>query len=190
MKRKFAILFAAILFTGISFAQKLCTMEGVDKIFTFGHMDGKLETDCVNPKSSTIHNGQKCIKYTRSTNQYDNVKIHTTGKLKNVPQYAVWESNQKLKLKLYSTAPAGTLVEIQFAKKGIDNFPKGVHSQFQTKTSKQNDWEELTFEFVNYPEGSQVAPEEIDEIILLFSPNSSKGSVFYFYELTGPLLEQ
>ena len=189
MKKICLLITAALMTAGLSFGQeKYCSAEG-KSLVEYGYRDGKLDSACTNPKINKTYKSPKCIQYKRSALKFDNVKIHPQGKLENVSSFASYDSiSPKLKMKVYSTAPAGTMVEIQFAKKGINDYPKGVHSQFQAKTTKQNEWEELTFNFINSPEGSQVSSTEIDEIIILFSPNTTGNDTYYFGDIIGPKL--
>jgi hypothetical protein len=189
MKKICLIISALLISAGITFAQQnYCSFEENNNL-GFGYRDGKLDSLSANPKVNKIYSGTHCIEYQRSANKFDNVKIHPQGKLEDVSGYATFhKSAQKLKMKVYSTAPAGTMIEVQFTKKGVDNYPKGVHSQFQAKTKKQNEWEEIVFDFVNHPEGSEVRANEIDEVIILFSPNTTATSKFYFSEFLGPMI--
>lgn len=189
MKKKCLLITVMLITAGLSFGQqKYCSTEA-SNLVEFGYRDGKLDSSYANPKVNNVYKNTKCIHYKRSAAKFDNVKIHPKGKFEDVTMFATFDSTaNKIKMKVYSTAPVGTTVEIQFAKKGINDYPKGVHSQFQAKTKKQNEWEELTFDFVNSPEGSQVIPTEIDEIILLFSPNSTESNVYYFSDMIGPKL--
>jgi hypothetical protein len=186
--RKIALAIAS-LFATISFSyaqQKYCNYENASAN-TFGYRDGKLDSLAANPKVSTVNNNQKVLKYVRSSSKFDNLKIHPAGVLEDVSGFSTFHKDaQQLKMKVYSSAPAGTLIEIQFTKKGIDGYPKGVQSQYQAKTTKKNEWEEITFTFVNAPEGSEVGVKDIDEIVILFAPNSSSTETFYFSDLTGP----
>jgi hypothetical protein len=184
------IVFAIVCFfatVGFSFAQqKYCSTED-SNINTFGYRDGKLDSLASNPKENSVNNSQKVIKYVRSSSKFDNLKIHPAGLLEDVSGFSTFHKDaQKIKMKVYSSAPAGTMIEIQFTKQGVDGYPKGVQSQYQAKTTKKNEWEELIFTFVNAPEGSQVGVKDIDEIVVLFAPNSTSTDTFYFSDLNGP----
>jgi hypothetical protein len=189
MRKICLILSVCLSAAGFSFAQQNYLAFDGSNIIEIGYRDGKVDSLSANPKVNKVFNGTKCIKYARSIEKFDNIKIHPNGLLEDVSGFATFhESAQKIKMKVYSTAPVGTMIELQLTKKGVDNYPKGVHSQFQAKTKKQNEWEEIEFVFVNYPEGSQVSPKEIDEVVILFSPNSAKTATFYFSDLIGPKL--
>jgi hypothetical protein len=189
MKKAILIFSALIASATFAFAQQnYCSFDG-NSLITFGYRDGKIDSISTNPKVNKVFSGTHCIQYKRSAQKFDNFKIHPTGMLEDVSGFATFhKSAQKIKMKVYSTAPVGTMIEVQFTKKGMDSYPKGVHSQFQAKTKKQNEWEEIEFDFVNAPEGSQVKANEIDEIVVLFGPNTTSANTFYFGELVGPKL--
>jgi hypothetical protein len=191
MKKIILILSAILVSAGLTFAQQnYCSFDGTSQI-NYGYRDGKLDSISANPKVNNIYNGTHCIQYKRSSNKFDNLKIHPQGQVEDISGFATFHKDaSKMKMKVYSTAPVGTLIEVQFAKKGIDNYPKGVHSQFQAKTKKQNEWEEIELVFVSAPEGSEVKAYEIDEFIILFAPNTSGTNTFYFSDFMGPKMTE
>ncbi|MDQ3192573.1 MAG: hypothetical protein M3Q58_13350 [Bacteroidota bacterium] len=188
--KKICLLISVMLLTaGLSYGQQKYFSNESINLIEYGYRDGKLDSSFANPKVNNVYKNTKCIQYKRSESKFDNVKIHPKGKFEDVTTFAKFDSTaNKIKMKVYSTAPVGTIIEIQFAKKGINEYPTGVHSQFQSKTKKQNEWEELTFDFVNWPEGSKVNPSEVDEMVILFSPNSTLSNDFYFSDMIGPKL--
>jgi hypothetical protein len=159
-------------------------------LHTFGQRNGILDTTAVNPKPGEVNNSETCVKYRRSREEvYDNIKLELIGSLTNVMSYATYEGNPpKIKMKVFSTAPVGTSIEIQLGKKSETAYPDGVHSQYQAVTKKQNEWEEIQFQFSQIPEGSKVKENEVDRITILFAPNSETNYVFYYDDLTGPEL--
>jgi hypothetical protein len=100
------------------------------------------------------------------------------------------EAAPKMKLKLYTTAPAGTIVEIQLGKKEGNAYPEGTHSQYQAVTTTTGQWEELEFRFVQTPEGSRTSSREVDQVTLLFMPGTNHMQTFYFDELQGPRITE
>jgi hypothetical protein len=154
----------------------------------FGSRNGKLDSVSNNPAVGILNSKPLSIKYERDQyTRYDNIKIYPEKKLVDISAYACYEGNApKITMKLFSTAPLGTLVEIQLGNKKTDNYPQGIHSQYQARTTKVNEWEELSFNFAQIPQGSEVKPTDIDKIIIVFSPNSKNADTYYFDELKGP----
>jgi hypothetical protein len=110
------------------------------------------------------------------------------GRLTGVNEYATYLGiPPRFKMKVYTSAPAGTLVEILIgSKNGNNDYPAGTNSQYQTYTTKTNQWEELEFKFSQVPQGSETSFDQIDQVTLLFNPNSSTSDTYYFDEITGP----
>jgi hypothetical protein len=120
--------------------------------------------------------------------KFANIKMNVPQKLTGVDAYATYLGiPPKLKLKVYTSAPPGTLVEILLgSKRGNNDYPAGTHSQYQAYTTKSNEWEELTFLFSQIPQGSETSTTQVDQIVLLFNPNSNTSDTYYFDEITGP----
>lgn len=184
------LFFLLILYFGSLAAQPVVydDFEG-NKLLQYGAKNGLLDTLAKNPAPDKINSSQKCAKYVRnSEKKFDNIKMIAPRKLVDVGPYATYAGNPpQLKIKLYTDAPPGTLIEILMGSKGRNNeFPEGTHSQYQAYTTKSKVWEELTFKFSQVPKGSQTAATEIDQITLLFNPNSSTSHTYYFDDLSGP----
>lgn len=160
-----------------------------NKYMHFGWHPGTLDSVAKNPWVRGINKSAHCAKYQRNrSEQYDNIKIYPAKKLSDVKKYATYKGfPPKLKMKIFTTAPEGTIVELQFGSKADDNYPSGCHSQYQAVITKRNAWEELTFNFLMTPKGSTVPSTEIDKITLLFGPNVKTNYLFYFDDLTGPV---
>ena len=173
-------------------AQTICydNFEG-NKSITYSFKSGKLDSSCINPFTGGLNTTQKCAKYIRNgESKFDVIKMKINGKLLDVSPYTTHYGNPpKFRMKIYSNAPIGTLVEILLGSSQKNNaYPGGTNSQFQAHTTKKGEWEELTFTFAQIPEGSETSTNEIDQITLLFNPNSLTKDIFYFDEITGPLL--
>ena len=169
-------------------SQNYDNFEGT-KFLEYSSKNGVLDTAVKNPNSNGINKSQKCALYVRNSGKkFDNIKMNLAGKLTDVKGYATYVGiPPKLKMKIYTSAPVGTLVEILLGNKlGNNAYPEGTNSQYQAYTTVKNAWEELEFKFAQIPEGSQTATNSIDQITLLFSPNSSSSDTYYFDDITGP----
>jgi hypothetical protein len=161
------------------------------KSLHYGERSGVLDTLAKNPSSDNVNSSKNCALYIRNAGKkFDNIKMSLDGKLSDVSTYAVYTGiPPKLKMKIYTTAPAGTLIEILLGSKGRNNeYPAGTNSQYQAYTTVSNKWEEVQFKFSQIPQGSETSTTEIDQITLLFNPNTSNSDSYYFDEITGPLL--
>lgn len=188
MKKFLLLIFVFIIFQKLIGQQNYCDFEG-NKVGYFGIPTGNLDSLHGNPAPSGINMSPYCAKYIRDTTDYDYIKFYPKMKLVDISQYALnTPQAPKLKMKLYSTAPVGTLVQIQLGLKSIDNYPAGTHSIYLTATTVQNVWENLTFDYLFSPVGSYATTDNIDKIALLFHPNSSDRDTIYFDDLMGPEL--
>jgi hypothetical protein len=188
-------IFLLILFVlsfNIKAQQVYDNFEGT-KVVYYSWKNGVIDTTVKNPAANNINNSAKCAKYIRNKGQkFDNIKMPLNGLLNDVSQYATYSGvPPKLKMKVYTTAPAGTMVEILLGNKSLNNtFPAGTHSQYQAYTSVSGEWEELEFKFAQIPEGSETSAKNIDQVTLLFNPNSNTSDTYYFDDITGPLVTQ
>ncbi|MGZ3883298.1 MAG: hypothetical protein ACXVP0_18605 [Bacteroidia bacterium] len=188
MKTLIYIILALLMQCGISFSQ---TTQVYDtRTILVASKTGNLTHSITNPKSSEACNKVRCYRYQRNPRQkYDNIKFNVTGKLTGVQAYASHDpAAPKLKMKIFTTAPAGTVVEIQLGRRGGIAYPDGTYSQFQTVTTVSNDWEELEFNFSEIPQGSKTDGSQINQITILFNPNSMSNDIYYFDEISGPVI--
>jgi hypothetical protein len=189
MKKLLLVLSTVLLISEKSAAQQnYCDFETI-KVIRFGVYEGTLDSAAVNPGTSGVNPSLLCAKYIRDTAMYDNIKIYPNSKLIDVTPYANNTfSTPKIKLKVYSSAPAGSMITIQLGSKMDDCYPSGVHSEYQAVTSAQNAWQQLTFTYYQSPTGSLTAATDIDKIVLLFSPGTNAQDTMYFDDITGPEL--
>ncbi|MES2567801.1 MAG: hypothetical protein V4565_13090 [Bacteroidota bacterium] len=159
------------------------------KFVHYGERSGILDSIAKNPMKDSINKSPKCASYTRNASKkFDNIKMCVHGRLNNVNEFATYLGiPPKFKIKVFTSAPAGTLVEVLIgSKNGNNDYPAGTNSQYQTYTTKSNAWEELEFKFSQIPQGSETPFDQIDQVTLLFNPNSSTSDTYYFDDLTGP----
>jgi hypothetical protein len=162
------------------------------KVLRYSERFGVLDSAVKNPAPNAVNKSATCAMYVRDgSKKFANIKMTLDRKITGVDKYATYEGiPPRLKMKVYTTAPAGTLVEILLgSKRGNNDYPAGTHSQYQAYTSVSNEWEELEFKFAQIPQGSETAANQIDQVVLLFNPNSSTSDTYYFDDLTGPGLE-
>jgi hypothetical protein len=188
MKKLCIFITAFIITQQVAGQQNYCDFEG-NKVISFGLSTGILDSFAFNPGPDNINPSSHCAKYLRNTSLYDIIRLFPDLKLVDVSTYAVNSSQApKISIKVYSSAPVGSQIQLQLGKKSIDSFPAGTHSSFIGITTVQNAWELITFDYYESPFGSMVLPTEIDKIILLFNPLSSSVETIYFDDLTGPPL--
>ncbi len=190
--KKCAILFSACLFqVGSIYSQSVAydNFEG-NKSVHYGAKTGVLDTLAENPSKNSINGSKKCAKYVRNGKQkFDNIKMNLFGKLIGVDKYATYAGvPSTFSMKVYTTAPVGTIIELQLGKNGKHEYPVGINSIYQAHTTVSNAWEIVQFKFSQIPKGSETSETQIDEILLLFNPNSLTADTYYFDDITGPSL--
>jgi hypothetical protein len=191
---KYLVVLMVFQFVAVSIYSQQCydDFEGMRKLH-YGDRIGVLDSSVKNPAPDITNNSLKCALYVRNgAKKFANIKMNLKGKLTGVEAYATYEGEPPtLKLKVFTSAPVGTLVELLLGAKRLNNdYPAGTHSQYQAYTTKSNEWEELIFKFSQIPQGSETSTSQIDQIVLLFNPNTSNSDTYYFDDLTGPALVQ
>ena len=184
-----ALLFLLLSVYGTAQNQLYDDFEGSRSVH-YVSKTGTLDTAFHNPSPDKINGSEKCAKYIRNAKQkYDHIKLRPMGNLTDVTAYASYLGTAPMiKMKVFSTAPIGTMVEIQFGKVSNTPYPQGTHSQYQAFTTVTNAWEVLEFRFAEIPAGSETASNEINQLTLLFDPGSANRYTFYFDELSGPAI--
>jgi len=185
----FAIIAGMTLSASLS-AQSIVydNFEG-NKHVRYGERGGVLDTTAKNPAPNNVNGSSRCALYVRNgSKKFDNIKMGLASNLTEVDKYATYLGvPPRLHLKIYTSAPPGTLVEILLgSKRGNNDYPAGTHSQYQAYTKVSNQWEELEFLFSQIPQGSETSATQIDQATLLFNPNSANSDTYYFDDLTGP----
>jgi hypothetical protein len=187
MKKIFLLFTTAITF-GIQAQQVYCDHEGV-KLAYYGYRSGILDSTHANPMADAVNPSSACAKYIRDTMSYDNIRIYPNSKLVDVTPYDFNSSaSPKIRLKLFSTAPVGTIIKLQLGAKTDNNYPSGVHSEFTAATNIKNAWQQVTFTYSGIPSGSMVASTNVDKIVILFNPGSNAQDTIYIDDLSGPEL--
>jgi hypothetical protein len=185
--KHFSLLLFAVIFFQASKSQQLYNDFETPNIMSFGPYDGILDTSFANIFPNSVNSSVVCARYIRDTSLYDNIKIYPDTKMVDVSVYANNSfQTPKMKIKVYSTAPAGTFVQLQLGSKSDDTYPSGVHSEYLAATTVQYAWETLTFNYVSSPSGSTVASTNVNKMVLFFNTGSTVIDTFYIDDIIGP----
>lgn len=187
LKNGLLLLSLFISAAGYSQSQNYDDFEG-NKVIHYVAKTGTLDTAFKNPAPDSINKSARCAKYIRNAkHKYDYIKLRPAGTFANVAAYTSFTGGTPaIKMKVYTNAPAGTLVEIQLGKISATPYPAGTHSQFQAFTTVSNRWQELDFRYIQTPAGSETTAEEVNQITIMFDPESGSRYTFYFDDLSGP----
>ncbi len=143
--------------------------------------NGTYKASINNPSKDSVNNTSLCNRYYRNgSTTYDALTVFSDV-IRNAKPFE--DGSLLLKMKLYTTAPIGTQVNINFENRALSSsdYPSGRRCVLQAITTKTRSWEELVFKLILKPDAN--TPEaSIDQLVILFAPNSSNTDVFYFDE--------
>jgi len=188
MKKLFTIALTMGMFGFVKGQQNYNNFEG-DKVASLAEWNGQMDSLATTPNPNTVNGTPKCAKYVRDTSLYDNWKFYPYVNLVDVTPYASpLSSAPKMTMKVYSSAPVGTRVEIQLGTRSYTTYPEGVHSEYVALTTVKNAWELLTFNWFQSPLGSLATPTAINKVVVLYRPNSNIRDTIYIDDPNGPNL--
>lgn len=187
MKKLYTYLAAGTLsLSGFAQMQDYNNFEG-SKAASLAEWNGQIDSTHVTPMPNTVNSSSLCAKYVRSTTAYDNFKFFPFGKLMDVSTYADNSvSAPKMTMKVFTSAPVGTSINLQLGVRSNTTYPAGVHSEYTAVTTAQNAWHMVTFNYVQSPAGSMALSTDIDKLVLFFKPNTTAVDTLYFDDFTGP----
>jgi hypothetical protein len=188
MKNLLLLLISSILTLGLKAQQAYCDFEGI-KVIHFGDVSGTLDSIFVTPKISENDSSHHCARYLRGNSLYDNIKIYTNSKMTDVEPFANNSASApKITMKLYTTAPVGTPIQLQLGTSLNNFYPTGIHSEYIAVTTVENEWQNLTFSFLQSPTGGLTSSTNLDKVVVLFNPGSTDIHSYYFDDIVGPSL--
>jgi hypothetical protein len=183
------------IWLSLIFVKSVCSQQiyfnGEDaKLIVFKTWTGQLDSMFANPDTTGIDTTKYCGRYKRNSEPYDNIKIVTYARLLDVNAYASQNAMApKIKMKIYTSMPAGSKIHLQLGTKSDDSYPSGIHSEYWATTKAVHEWEELEFTFSELTPGGHEDIEDIDKVILIINPGSLAQDVIYFDDLKGPQLD-
>ena len=141
---------------------------------------GTLTQAVANPGSAAPNTSAKVGKYVRAASQqYDVLNVKNLA-IANANDFVA--GRKKLYVDVYSTAPVGSKVSMQFENSNVTtatNYPSGRHSAYHAFTTVQNRWETLEFDYEQTIDaGTSIFA--INNVALLFESGLYSGDTFYF----------
>lgn len=136
-----------------------------------------------NPAKDSINSSNSVNRYYRNSAVSYDAMVLKAMPIKNATEFE--RGNLILKMKLYTTAPVGTEININFenrARAGQD-YPIGRRCVLQAKTTRTRAWEELTFKLILRPDPTTL-DGHIDQLVILLAPNTSTNDVYFFDDFT------
>ncbi len=156
----------------------LLNYDGTARLSFDNTITSGVYTPMANPSATGINISANAAKYIRNdTSAYD-VLFFNAGT--SIPDAAPYKSQvYQLQMDVYSSTAPGTIVSINLQNKAlsVQAYPCGRNSSYEAVTTKQNQWETLTFYYSSAPNG--VSDLLIDQLAVLFSPNKPGADTFY-----------
>ncbi len=159
-----------------------CVLENFDDsaIISYAGSIGSMQDNTANPMQNGVNNSQLVGRYSRSDGDlFDNMTYSIDNPF-DISGFV--PGNNKFYMNVLTSAPIGTNIILQLENSNTatpSNYPVGRHSRYQMQTTKQNEWETVAFDYFDRPDAS-VTEASVDQIVILFNPNSFSNDVYYF----------
>lgn len=153
--------------------------DGINKIIK-GTTTGVYSV-VANPGANAVNSSANVAKYVRNiTEQYDVLFFNTQG---NIEDAGLLKSQtNKIMIDVYTTAPIGTVVSLNLENSATSlpaNFPTGRNSNYVAITTKQNQWETLTFYYNSSPDPG-TSNLAVNQMVILANSGSFTNDTYYF----------
>ena len=135
-----------------------------------------------NPTPNDINKSALCGKYIRNAGSQYDVIFYDVSDVTSAGDFI--KGTKKFYMDINCNAPVGTNILLQLEDKNRStsgNYPTGRNSRYTAVTTKQNEWERLSFDFTDQPDAGTY---NVNQMVLLFAPNSNTGSTFYLDNFT------
>lgn len=153
--------------------------DGINKIIK-GTTTGTY-TVVANPGTNSVNASANVAKYVRNvTEQYDVLFFNTQSTIEDAG--LLKNQTNKILIDVYTSAPIGTVVSMNLENSATSlpaNFPTGRNSNYVAITTKQNQWETLTFYYNSSPDPG-TSNLAINQMVLLFNSGSYTSDTYYF----------
>lgn len=146
-------------------------------------------TEVANPNPGGSNTSAQSGRYVRNSGEIYDALFYDISVINDGSEYV--SKQKKFYIDVYTAAPIGTEIILQLENSSLTtpiNFPTGRHSRYNTFTTVQNQWERLELEYFDQPDAG-TADNSIDNIVILFAPNSNTGDTYYFDNLDSYILD-
>jgi beta-glucanase (GH16 family) len=160
----------------------LLNYDGAAKITFDPAITNGAYTTVANPSATGVNSSANVAKYVRNVSEQYDVLFFDAGAPGTVIEDAGLFKNQtyQFQVDVYSTAPVGTPIGITLQNKtaAASAYPAGRNSTYLANTTKQNQWETLTFAYNTAPDGG-TANVAINQLAFLFNSGFKTGETYY-----------
>lgn len=153
--------------------------DGINKIIK-GTTTGTYSV-VANPGTNSVNASANVAKYVRNvTEQYDVLFFNTQSTIEDAG--LLKNQTNKIMIDVYTSAPVGTVVSLNLENSATSlpaNYPTGRNSNYVAITTKQNQWETLTFYYNSSPDAG-TSNLAVNQMVLLFNSGSYTNDTYYF----------
>ncbi|MFC0780234.1 family 16 glycosylhydrolase [Flavobacterium sp. HJSW_4] len=153
--------------------------DGVNKIIK-GTTTGTYSV-VANPGTNSVNASANVARYIRnSSEQYDVLFFNTQSTIEDAG--LLKNQTNKIMIDVYTSAPIGTVVSLNLENSATSlpaNYPTGRNSNYVAITTKQNQWETLTFYYNSSPDAG-TSNLAVNQMVLLFNSGSYTSDTYYF----------
>ncbi|MCD9577472.1 family 16 glycosylhydrolase [Flavobacterium soyae] len=153
--------------------------DGINKIIK-GTTTGTYSV-VANPGSNAVNSSANVARYVRNvTEQYDVLFFNTQSTIEDAG--LLKNQTNKIMIDVYTSAPIGTVVSLNLENSATSlpaNYPTGRNSNYVAITTKQNQWETLTFYYNSSPDAG-TSNLAVNQMVLLFNSGSFTSDTYYF----------
>jgi hypothetical protein len=185
MKQVYILFFSLMMVSGLSAQQLWDNFEDTRK-GTYGFINGTFIPYQANPAPGGSNTSLVAAEYTRNGAEAFDVLI-LDGAMADLSDYL--SGAKQMSIDVWSPN-AGTTIQITLENSTLAlpaNFPTGRHSVYTVTTTVAQQWETLTFNFIEQPDAA-VDNSSVDRIVLLFAPGTNTADTYYWDNLNGPEL--
>jgi beta-glucanase (GH16 family) len=148
---------------------------------TLNTMTGTL-TEVSNPSATGVNTSALVGRYVRNSSQQYDVLVYNVTNITDASLYS--SKSKKFYMDVYTAAPVGTeiLLQLETSTATSSNYPTGRHSRYVGRVEVRNQWQRMTFELLDKPDGA-ASNTGVTKMILLFASNTFTGDTYYYDNL-------
>ncbi|MGI4733853.1 MAG: discoidin domain-containing protein [Janthinobacterium lividum] len=137
-----------------------------------------------NPAAGAPNPSATVAKYVRDAGTSYDALVYLTKAITDARPFRLGTS--KLSMDVYTDAPVGTKLSLNFEVSTAStpsNYPTGRYASFEAVTTKQNQWQTVTFALSSIPDAG-ASDAAVDKLVFLLNPVSSTSNTYYLDNLT------
>ncbi|WP_299181423.1 family 16 glycosylhydrolase [uncultured Aquimarina sp.] len=156
----------------------IANYDGINQLELFFE-NGEYTANVANPSPNSVNNSTNVAQYDRGAFELYDVVSFNTDAIKDSSPFI--EGDNIFFMDVFTSAPVGTEISLSLENSVGSNsdFPAGRNSQYTSVVKEQNQWHTIAFSYTTAPDAG-TSNLSVDEISILFDPNSNVSETFYF----------